>query len=127
MDFNSIIKFINEFELDNRNLCKVQFLVAEHLGELVGFGRIRNHENCFELCSLGVVEPKRLQGIGKRLVEELILKSDQPLYLVCIIPEYFVPFGFNIVKEYPIDLEEKLNYCTSELVVKETYVVMKHF
>jgi N-acetylglutamate synthase-like GNAT family acetyltransferase len=113
--------------LDNRNLCKDQFLVAEHLDRLVGFGRIKNHENCSELSSLGVVEPKRLQGIGKKLVEELILKSNQPLYLVCIIPEYFVPFGFKIVKDYPKELGEKLNYCTNKLVVKETYVVMKHF
>lgn len=60
-------------------------------------------------------------------MKELVLKAEQPLYLVCIIPEFFKPFGFEVVELYPIELSEKLNYCTSELVVKETYVVMKHF
>ena len=55
----------------------------------------------------------------------LILKSSKPLFLVCIIPEFFTPFGFEIVPEYPEAMQEKLNYCTSELVVPETYVVMK--
>lgn len=92
---------------------------------MVGFGRIRNRENCCELCSLGVTEPERLKGIGKQLVQSLIKQAKQPLYLVCIIPAYFEPFGFDEVEEYPEAMQEKLNYCTSELVVPEKYVVMK--
>lgn len=103
-----------------------QFLVAKENNEVLGFGRIREYNDCSELCSLGVTEPKRLQGIGKQLVKELILKAHKPLYLVCIIPEFFIPFGFQVVSEYPYALEEKLLYCTSELVVPEKYVVMKY-
>ncbi len=103
-----------------------QFLVAKENGELFGFGRIRTHLSCSELCSLGVTEPKRMQGIGKQLVKQLILKANQPIYLVCIIPEFFIPFGFQVVSEYPEDMEEKLQYCTSELIVPEKYVVMKY-
>ena len=94
--------------------------------ELVGFGRIRQRENCYELCSLGVIEPERLKGVGKQLVQALIKKAGKPLYLVCIIPEYFKPFGFVVVEEYPEAMQEKLNYCISELVVPEKYVVMKY-
>jgi len=101
-------------------------LVAKYNGELVGFGRIRRRENCYELCSLGVIEPERLKGVGKQLVQSLIRTAKQPLYLVCIIPEYFKPFGFVVVDEYPESMHEKLNYCTSELVVPEKYVVMKY-
>lgn len=111
--------------MDDRELHRHQFLVAKENDELLGFGRIRIRENCFELCSLGVTEPRRLQGIGKQLVEELILKSETPLYLACIIPDFFTPFGFQVVAEYPEAMQEKLNYCTSELVVPEKYVVMK--
>ena len=105
---------------------KEDFLIALNNDELVGFGRIRNRENCYELCSLGVIEPERLKGVGKQLVQSLIKKAKQPLYLVCIIPEYFEPFGFVVVEQYPDAMQEKLNYCTSELVVPEKYVVMKY-
>lgn len=124
-DFEQIKKLILQFELDDRDLQCHQFLVAKENEELLGFGRIRTRENCSELCSLGVTEPKRLQGIGKQLVHKLILNSPQPLFLVCIIPEFFVPFGFKVVSEYPAAMVEKLDYCTSELIVPETYVVMK--
>lgn len=111
--------------MDDRDLHSHQFLVAKENNELLGFGRIRIRKDCFELCSLGVTEPKRLQGIGKELVNELILKSEQPLFLVCIIPAFFTPFGFKVVAKYPEAMQEKLNYCSSELIVPETYVVMK--
>lgn len=107
-------------------MIKEDFLIALRNDELVGFGRIRNRENCCELCSLGVTEPERLKGIGKQLVQSLIKQSGKPLYLVCIIPEYFKPFGFVVVEEYPDAMKEKLHYCTSELVVPEKYVVMKY-
>ncbi|MES2761006.1 MAG: GNAT family N-acetyltransferase [Bacteroidota bacterium] len=125
-DFKLIKQLIKQFELDDRVLDCTQFLAAKSNNELLGFGRIRIRENCSELCSLGVTEPKRLQGIGKQLVKELILKADQPLYLACIIPNFFTPFGFEVVSQYPEEMQEKLNYCSSELIVPETYVVMKY-
>lgn len=78
------------------------------------------------MCSLGVIEPERLKGVGKQLVQALIQKADSPLFLVCIIPSFFSPFGFITVSEYPEEMQEKLNYCTSELVVPEKYIVMKY-
>lgn len=121
-----IKKLIQQFELDDRDLDRQQFLVAKGNEELLGFGRIRFRENCTELCSLGVTEPKRLQGIGKDLVKALIQKAEAPLFLVCIIPNFFEPFGFVVVDEFPKAIQEKLKYCTSELVVPEKYVVMKY-
>lgn len=112
--------------MDNRELFEEEFLVAVNDDELVGFGRIRRRQNCSELCSLGVVETERMKGVGKQIVKQLILKSEQPLYLACIIPEFFEPFGFEVVDTYPEDMQEKVNYCTSELVVSEKYVVMKY-
>ncbi len=112
--------------MDDRELEQHQFLAAKEKNELLGFGRIRVRENCYELCSLGVTEPNRLQGLGKKLVSDLILKASGPLYLVCIIPGFFTPFGFKVVSDYPAEMQEKLDYCTSELIVPETYVVMKY-
>jgi len=105
--------------LDNRVLYKDEFLVAVCNNELLGFGRIRQRDDCSELCSLGVIEPERLKGVGKQLVQALIQKASEPLYLVCIIPQFFEPFGFAVVDEFPEAMQDKLNYCTSELVVPE--------
>ena len=77
-----------------------------------------------ELCSLGVLPEYRHKGIGDLLVHALIKIAVQDVYLVCIIPDYFKPFGFKLVDEFPEEMKQKLHYCTSELVVEEKYVVM---
>ncbi|MBA2612400.1 MAG: hypothetical protein H0U95_10540 [Bacteroidetes bacterium] len=126
-DFDFIKDHISKFELDNRDLQEEQFLIAKSLkNEVLAFGRIRKHKGCDELCSLGVVEKERLKGIGHLLSNDLIKNSQQPLYLVCIIPQFFEPLGFKIVKEYPLELKDKVKYCRGELAVPEEYVVMKY-
>ena len=124
-EFQQICNYIHEFELDDRSLMKHQFTAAFHDEELVGFGRFRNHSDCTELCSLGVITQHRRQGIGKSIVSELIHNATHNLYLVCIIPEFFSPFGFTIVNQYPAPIKDKLHYCINNLVVPETYVVMQ--
>ena len=123
--FNAIKSHIQKFELDNRCLEQHEFLVALQHHMILGFGRIREHIDCSELCSLGVIEPERNKGVGTALTKALIKKAEQQLYLVCIIPEFFEPLGFKVCENYPDSLKAKLNYCTNELVVPETYVVMK--
>ena len=123
-DFDFIKKHIRLFDLDNRDLQFQQFTVAKLNDEILGFGRIREHNTCSEFCSLGVVEAYRKQGIAKALILDSIKQLLQPLYLCCIIPELFEPLGFVIVKGYPSEMLDKLNYCTNELVVEEPYVVM---
>lgn len=125
-DFETIKKYIWEFELDNRSLEKEQFLVAKQNSTIIGFGRIREYNGCSELCSLGVIEPERNKGVGRELTKHLIQKARQNLYLVCIIPDFFEPLNFKKVTTYPPELTDKVNYCTSELVVPETYVVMRY-
>jgi N-acetylglutamate synthase-like GNAT family acetyltransferase len=112
--------------LDDRSLEREQFLVAKHQEEILGFGRIRKHKGCDEFCSLGVIESKRFKGIAKALILARIEISTQPIFLVCIIPEFFESLGFAIVSDYPNEMQDKLNYCVSELTVPEPYVVMKY-
>ena len=57
--------------------------------------------------------------------QALIEKTNQTIYLVCIIPEYFENFGFTICNSYPEEINDKLKYCTESLVVPEKYVVMR--
>jgi hypothetical protein len=46
IEFEQIRLFINEFELDNRNLKSAEFIAAIRDNELVGFGRLRFHNDC---------------------------------------------------------------------------------
>jgi len=123
-EFNQVCLYISEFELDNRDLKKTQFKIALRDDMLVGFGRIREHIDCFELCSLGVFTSFRRQGIGKTIVNKLLENFSENVHLVCIIPDYFVPFGFRIVNKYPVSIQNKIDYCVSELYVPEAYVAM---
>lgn len=122
--FDVICEFIEQYELDNRDLKKEQFIVAVDDNEVLGFGRLRQHTDCMELCSLGVVTPHRMQGIGKAIVEALTRSTRDIIYLVCIIPDFFEPLGFHTVDQYPESVQDKISYCTQELVVPETYVAM---
>lgn len=124
-DFLVIKKYISQFELDNRDLYKEQFLAYKINKVVLGFGRIKNHSDCDELCTLGVVELDRNKGIGKLLVNELIKISKQDLYLVCIIPDFFKPFKFQKTSCLPQGILDKMSYCNKSLPVKETYVAMK--
>lgn len=123
-EFRQIQKYVQTFDLDNRLLLQNEFIAAFRNKELVGFGRLRKHADCIELCSLGVVTEHRKQGIGKAIVNELIKHTNQAIHLVCIIPDFFAPFGFNSVENFPEAIQDKLNYCTQELVVPEAYVAM---
>lgn len=124
-DLAGIKSCIAQFRLDDEALETEQFLIAQHNNRLTGFGRIREYESCSELCSLGVIEPERNKGIGSLLTAALIQKAKKELYLVCIIPDFFLPHGFYITKEYPAPLAEKLYRCETALSVPEEYVVMK--
>ena len=123
-EFEQICNYITEFELDNRDLQKKQFTAAFRNNQLVGFGRLREHLDCTELCSLGVVTPLRRKGIGKAIATELIKRAAQDIHLVCIIPDFFKAFGFQVIKEYPSSIQNKIGYCTQELIVPDTYVAM---
>ena len=123
-EFKQICDYIQEFELDNRGLKGQEFTAAFRDEELVGFGRLRKHSDSTELCSLGVISNYRRKGIGKSIVKELIKRAEESIYLVCIIPEFFRPFGFQVVSTFPSSIQNKIDYCTSELVVPEIYVAM---
>lgn len=123
--FEDVVKYIAQFELDDRELKPEEFVTLSDEKELVGFGRVREHKTCSELCSLGVVEKYRDKGVGKQLMQAMIQKATQVPYLVCIIPSYFEDFGFSICHDYPAEIEDKLRYCVGSLPVEERYVVMR--
>ncbi|HEX8516387.1 MAG TPA: GNAT family N-acetyltransferase [Bacteroidia bacterium] len=123
-EFALIKSHIAEYALDDRELMRGQFSAAFRNKELVGFGRLRQHPECTELCSLGVITSLRRKGIGKAIVRDLLQRTADDIYLVCIIPAFFTPFNFRITPDYPASISGKLHYCTKALAVPEEYVVM---
>ena len=116
---------VKQFVLDDADMHSHQFVVAEIAGAIVGFGRLRKHTDCTELCTLGVVVEYRGKGIGRKLVNRLIEKSRTDLFVVCIIPAFFRKFGFKQIDNFPVSMFQKHKMCTEKFVVPETYCVMK--
>ncbi len=124
-DFQEICACISKFELDDRELKREEFCAAYYNKQLLGFGRLRKHKECMEICSLGVLPPFRGKGIGKSIATALIKKATTPVYVVCIIPDFFKHVGFKQVQTVPFSIQEKLIYCSDTLLVEETYVAMR--
>lgn len=130
-DFEAVQRYVNELHLDNREMQYHQFVVAFLKNTIIGFGRIREYDDSAEICSVGVLEPFRNKGVGKKLVYALIDNFYQNnkfnrknLYVVTIIPPYFEKFGFEITEQFPKSINDKLQYCISHLSVPEKYAVM---
>lgn len=124
-DFDSVVRLINELQLDNNDLKHTQFLVVKDAENVIGFGRLRNYDDCCELCSLGVIEPYRNRGVGTQLAKALIKNATKTLYVVTIIPEFFGRLGFIQTAHFPSEIGVKISYCTGSLPVEETYVAMQ--
>lgn len=128
-DMPQIIHGIKQLMLDDIDLKREQFAVAKHNDSIIGFGRIRNYPDALEICSVGVLQEERNRGVGDLLVQELIKRAKgAPIYVVCIIPEFFKRFGFKETAVYPDSLKPKLEYCKGTLGGCEEgqeYVVMK--
>lgn len=123
-DMPFIKECIEKFHLDDEDLDYRQFVVAVEDNEIVGFGRIRPHKEVYELGSIGVVEHKRNQGIGKMIIKYLIdnFPADD-VYITTDLTEYFEKLGFKRSEPGPRELVEKLErICRSKC--REGAIVM---
>ena len=111
-DLIDILELLESMNLDMDQVHAQQFYLATLNDEILGLGRVLEHDGCAELCSLGVVESHRRQGIGSKLVNALATKTPtKPLYVVTEIPDYFLRLGFAPSEVYPIEIADKLQRC----------------
>ena len=111
-DLIDVLELLESMNLDMDQVHTQQFYLATLNDEIVGLGRVLEHDDCAELCSLGVVESHRGLSIGSKLVKALIAKAEQsPLYVVTDIPQYFEKFGFQLSEVYPFSIADKLQRC----------------
>jgi len=107
-----IKSFLKEYGLDDSGISKEQFKILLYNNEIAAFGRLKKHNDCIELCSVGVVKEYRGKGLGEAIVKNLLSEVKQDVYLVTVIPGFFNKMGFKEIKEYPISLKYKSeNFC----------------
>ena len=123
-DFETIKLCIADFSLDDTTIASDQFIVLKENDNLVGFGRIKKHDDCEELSSIGVLNAHRNKGAGSVLVKELIKRcQSKSVYLATVIPDYFTPFGFKKTIEIPDSIREKISICHDVCHAEEVHVM----
>jgi N-acetylglutamate synthase-like GNAT family acetyltransferase len=94
-DIEKIKPYIDEYGLDNEDLDYRRFYIAIINNKLAGFGRLKQYDDVYELATIGVIKKFRRNGIGKKIIKELIcVAPSKEIWLTTIIPEYFEQFGF---------------------------------
>lgn len=99
-------------------------MVAEEEKKIIGIGRIIKHTDCRELATFGVEKSYRKQGLGGKLVAELLKKTEKPVYLATIIPRYFAKLGFLKAEKILASMVKKSDWC--EGCSKQNCTVMVH-
>jgi len=108
-DMQVIESYVEKFRLDNENLKSEQFIVAERNRSIIGFGRVKPYQYCFELGCVAVLEAYRKLSIGSVIVNRLIkdFPSDD-IWITTDIPEYFQRFGFQVTTNAPQEILAKI-------------------
>jgi N-acetylglutamate synthase-like GNAT family acetyltransferase len=100
-------------QLDSRNARPEEFVIAELNGEVVGFGRLIRHKDCWEIACMYVARDLRRLGLGTDIVESLLerLNEDLPVYAVTSLPDFFATLSFAPVSKMPDSIRCKYGYC----------------
>lgn len=124
-DFSLIMRMAKSFDLDCEDVSWKQFVTAKQDNSIVGFGRLRVYPDCTEIATLGVSPGQRKSGIGSALAKELIRLGPDEIFVSCVIPDFFSKLGFEIVKQYPVVLQKKVDFCKSYNFTDDQVFIMK--
>lgn len=112
IEFQLIFNYAKSFNLDCDNLGSKQFIVARINMEMAGFARLKEHSDCIELSTLGVLPGYRRNGVGQHLIDNLLKTTEsEKIHLVTVIPEYFQKSGFKLTNDIPVSLKLKNEDC----------------
>lgn len=101
-----------KYDLDSNDTKAKQFIVAEENKEIIGFGRLLKHRDVTELGTIGVMEEYRNRGVAKKIINELLSKTNEDVYLTTLIPDYFKKFGFKVLDTpAPHSMIRKAEWC----------------
>ena len=107
-DMPIIVKMIGEFCLDFEELHPEQFVVADEDGKMLGFGRLKSYDDAVEMGCLGVLHERRNQGIGRMIIDELVRRGPDTIWVTTDLPGYLSPLGFQETDDMPDSIARKL-------------------
>ena len=124
-EFEQVKQMAEEFWLDNSAMQSEQFRVLSGNGKVIAFGRLKEHTDATELCTMGVAKYFQKKRYGSKMVSHLLSQAKRDVYLVTIIPDFFRKSGFAFVEDYPASVKKKIDMCVKDYHVDEPYFVMK--
>ncbi|MFH1005142.1 MAG: GNAT family N-acetyltransferase [Bacteroidota bacterium] len=110
-DIEEIIFLAKCFDLDVEEISSRQFVVAKKKNKIIGFGRLREHSDCTEIATVGVIKEKRHNGIGSAVVNELIKRGPKEIYVLSVLHHFFSRLCFKEVKKIPAVFQKKIDFC----------------
>ncbi len=108
LQYLQILVLAKYMALDLFDVRRDQFVVALEGQKIIGFTRLKNKTDLFELATMGVVRGYRGQGVGRLLIKYFTEKYEN-LHLVTCIPKHFEKQGFSRVEHVPECLKSKYN------------------
>lgn len=113
-DEAAIFTLLTALEGDRSNFDISKFYIAKMDDKLIGYVRIKLlADDCLELSSLTVDEKYQGQGIGSKLVEELLSKETaRPIFLFTQSNKesFYNKFNFKTIETTKIPVEFKKEY-----------------
>lgn len=113
-DKPAILDLLKELEGDRSSFDITRFYVAKIAKNLVGCVRTKMFDGgCLELASLAVNKNYQGQGIGSRLVEEILSKETaRPIFILTELNKehFYNKFNFHIIKPLALPDEFKKEY-----------------
>jgi amino-acid N-acetyltransferase len=111
-DQETIVSYIRQAKINPRNLHWENFLVAEENGRLIGMRQVKVHAQGTREVGSGFVLPEyRRQGISARLMNEILSREQDTVYLMCRDKRapYYEQFGFRqvAVDQLPVDFHKE--------------------
>lgn len=106
-DMDRVVALAARLDLDYPGMTSDDFWVAETDGEIIGLVGLKVHQDCLELCSLGVAENHRGRGTGASLVRAALAVTDGDVYLGTTTSGFFARLGFEPAAEVPETFRSK--------------------
>ena len=98
--------------------------VADEDGRICGLVALKDHDDCRELCALGVEPEFRGRGAARALVEALMAETRGEVHLATIIPEFFGSCGFSRSSKIPATFPAKRETAWCQGCPRERCTVM---
>lgn len=124
----TIVSLIHQAKISPRNLHWEHFLVAEENGQIVGIRQVKVYSKGTREVGSGYVLPEfRHQGISGRLMNEILSRETDTLWLMCRdkwMP-YYEQFGFRQVTVDQLPTDFRKEYRIGRMITGLISVFMK--